>query len=173
MLELLELRSQGMRPTPRGPAALEPMGLCPEGVRASPPSAPGVRHPGFGTGLLPSAPAQHRWILAVDVMPVSHTLLFREGVSSANSPGCHCWGLIRFLWLCLVFIQTVIQLPEASMCCSALAGASRNPCPTGCGDPILVLGTWAAPQWLLRRDPLHLSVLADAPLPCPHRSPAV
>lgn len=120
-------------------------------------------------GLLPSVPVRHRWIPAVDVMPVSHTLLFWEGASSANSPGCHCWDLIRFLWLCLVFIQTVIQPPEASMCCLALVGAAGACTPQGMGIPPSSLGH-PAPQWLLQWDPLHVSVLDAAPLPCPpHR----
>lgn len=108
-------------------------------------------------GLLPSVPARHRWIPAVDVVPVSHTLLFWEGASSANSPGCHCWDLIRFLWLCLVFIQTVIQLPEASMCHLALVGAARSPHPTGHGGPILILGTSSSSVAALMGSPASLS----------------
>lgn len=135
-IELWELLGDpsGVSLTPRG---LELMGLCPTGARASPPGAPGVRHPGFGTRAAPLGSRSAPWIPAVDVMPVSHTLLFWEGASSANSPGCHCRGLIRFLWLCLIFIQTVTQLPEASM----WMGAAWSLRPTGHGSPILIPGT--------------------------------
>lgn len=108
-------------------------------------------------GLLPSVPAQHRWIPAVDVVPVSHTLLFWEGASSANSPGCHCRDIIRFLWLCLVFIQTVIQLPQASMCHLALVRAARSLHPTGHGGPILILGTSTSSVAALMGSPASLS----------------
>lgn len=117
-------RSQWGEPDSQGPYSPGADGSVPHGSQGFTPfspGAPGVRHDGFGTG---AAPLGSRWIPAVDVMPVSHTLLFWEGVSSANSPGCHCWDLIRFLWLCLIFIQTVIPLPEASMCRLALVGAA-------------------------------------------------
>uniref|UniRef100_A0A8C5IVT8 Transport and golgi organization 6 homolog n=1 Tax=Junco hyemalis TaxID=40217 RepID=A0A8C5IVT8_JUNHY len=83
-----------------------------------------------------SVPARHRWIPAVDVMPVSHTLLFWEGASSANSPGCHCRDLIRFLWLCLIFIQTLVQHP----CAPGPGEAAGSLHPTGHGVPSSFLG---------------------------------
>ncbi|KAI1235642.1 Transport and Golgi organization protein 6, partial [Lamprotornis superbus] len=66
----------------------------------------------------------------------------------------------------LILLHSFLRLP----CGLALVAAARSPHSTGHGSPIFILGTLPAPQWLLQWDPLHLSVLDDAP---PALSPQV